>query len=93
MNPEKVHVAGYSSLEAGARYATTEEILVNVTPQETRVAVIEHGVTHELHIERASARGLVGNIYMGRVVRVLPPLNITLAELDRGLEILAEVFA
>ena len=48
MNPEKVHVAGYSSLEAGARYATTEEILVNVTPQETRVAVIEHGVTHEL---------------------------------------------
>ena len=45
-----------------SRYATTEEILVNVTPQETRVAVMEHGVTHELHIERASARGFVGNI-------------------------------
>jgi len=75
MQPEKVHVAGYSSVEAGARYSTTEEILVNVTPQETRVAVIEHGVTHELHIERASARGLVGNIYMGRVIRVLPGMQ------------------
>ncbi|MGZ5140560.1 MAG: ribonuclease E/G, partial [Burkholderiales bacterium] len=53
----------------------TEEILINVTPQETRVAVIEHGVTHELHIERTSARGLVGNIYMGRVIRVLPGMQ------------------
>ncbi|MEK6592798.1 MAG: ribonuclease G [Pseudomonadota bacterium] len=53
----------------------TEEILINVTPQETRVAVIEHGVTQELHIERISARGLVGNVYMGRVVRVLPGMQ------------------
>ena len=53
----------------------SEEILINVTPQETRVAVIEHGVTQELHIERTSARGLVGNIYMGRVVRVLPGMQ------------------
>src|SRR3990172_5775109 len=53
----------------------TEEILINVTPQETRVAVIEHGVTQELHIERASARGLVGNIYTGRVIRVLPGMQ------------------
>src|ERR687896_463109 len=75
MHPEKVHVAGYSSLEAGARYSTTEEILINVTPQETRVAVIEHGATHELHIERTTARGLVGNIYMGRVIRVLPGMQ------------------
>jgi ribonuclease G len=75
MQGEKVHIAGYSQVEAGARYSTTEEILVNVTPQETRVAVIEHGVTHELHIERASARGLVGNIYMGRVIRVLPGMQ------------------
>ena len=52
--------------------AVTEEILINVTPQETRVAVIEQGVTQEVHVERTSARGLVGNIYMGRVVRVLP---------------------
>jgi ribonuclease G len=53
----------------------TEEILINVSPQETRVAVIEHGVTQELHIERALARGLVGNIYMGRVIRVLPGMQ------------------
>jgi ribonuclease G len=62
-------------IEPPSRYSVTEEILINVTPQETRVAVIEHGVTHELHIERASARGLVGNIYMGRVIRVLPGMQ------------------
>ena len=62
-------------METVSRYAMAEEILVNVTPQETRVAVIEHGVTHELHMERASARGLVGNIYMGRVIRVLPGMQ------------------
>jgi ribonuclease G len=55
--------------------AVTEEILVNVTPQETRVAVIEQGVTQEVHIERASSRGLVGNIAMGRVIRVLPGMQ------------------
>ena len=53
----------------------SEEILINVTPQETRVAVIENGVTQELHIERTSARGLVGNVYMGKVVRVLPGMQ------------------
>ena len=50
----------------------SHEILINVTPQETRVAMLEQGVVQELHIERASARGLVGNIYLGRVARVLP---------------------
>jgi ribonuclease G len=55
--------------------AVTEEILVNVTPQETRVAVVEQGVTQEVHVERASSRGLVGNIYMGRVSRVLPGMQ------------------
>jgi len=55
--------------------SVTEEILVNVTPQETRVAVIEQGVTQEVHIERASSRGMVGNIYMGRVIRVLPGMQ------------------
>jgi ribonuclease G len=59
----------------------TEEILINVTPQETRVAVIEHGVTQELHIERISARGLVGNVYMGRVVRVLPGMQSAFIEI------------
>jgi ribonuclease G len=55
--------------------AVTEEILVNVTPQETRVAVIEQGVTQEVHVERDAARGLVGNIYLGRVIRVLPGMQ------------------
>ena len=53
----------------------SEEILINVTPQETRVAVIENGVMQELHVERTSARGLVGNVYMGKVVRVLPGMQ------------------
>jgi ribonuclease G len=53
----------------------SEEILINVTPQETRVAVLEYGVTQELHVERASAHGLVGNVYMGRVIRVLPGMQ------------------
>jgi ribonuclease G len=52
-----------------------EEILINVTPQETRVAVIQQGIVQEFQIERASARGLVGNICMGRVVRVLPGMQ------------------
>src|SRR5918999_1686797 len=75
MHGDKIEPATYAHVEAGARYSMTEEILINVTPQETRVAVIEHGVTHELHIERTSARGLVGNIYMGRVIRVLPGMQ------------------
>jgi len=53
----------------------SEDILVNVTSQETRVALMQHGVVQELHVERSSALGLVGNIYMGRVVRVLPGMQ------------------
>ena len=49
----------------------SEDILINVTPQETRVAVMAAGVPQELHIERAHNRGLVGNICVGRVARVL----------------------
>ena len=48
-----------------------EQILVNITPQETRVAMLEDGIVQELHIERAASRGLVGNIYLGKVRRVL----------------------
>ncbi|MCX8099191.1 MAG: ribonuclease G [Casimicrobiaceae bacterium] len=64
----------------------SEEILINVTPQETRVATLEHGVIEELHIERASNRGLVGNIYLGRVARVLPGMQSAFIEigLDRA---------
>ncbi|MBA3505644.1 MAG: ribonuclease G [Betaproteobacteria bacterium] len=62
----------------------THEILINVTPQETRVAMLEQGVVQELHIERASARGLVGNICLGRVARVLPGMQSAFIEI--GLE-------
>ena len=46
-----------------------EEILINVTPQETRVAVMQQGVAQELHVERSASRGIVGNIYVGEVSR------------------------
>ena len=62
----------------------SEEILINVTPQETRVAVAGSGVVQELLIERAESRGLVGNIYMGRVARVLPGMQSAFIEI--GLE-------
>jgi ribonuclease G len=62
----------------------SHEILINVTPQETRVAMLEQGVVQELHVERQSARGLVGNIYLGRVARVLPGMQSAFVEI--GLE-------
>src|SRR4051812_33624297 len=62
----------------------SEDILINVTPQETRVAVTAAGVVQELLVERAASRGLVGNIYMGRVARVLPGMQS--AFVDIGLE-------
>ena len=60
------------------------ELLVNVTPRETRVAVIENGMLQETFIERANRRGLVGNIYKGCVCRVLPGMQA--AFVDIGLE-------
>ncbi len=60
------------------------EILVNVGPGETRGAVLENGVLQEIFIERASRRGLVGNIYKGRVSRVLPGMQAAFVEV--GLE-------
>jgi len=62
----------------------TEEILINFTPQETRVAVMQQGVVQELHIERTASRGLVGNVYLGRIVRILPGMQS--AFVDVGLE-------
>ena len=53
----------------------SEQILVNITPQETRVAILEDGVVQELHIERSAVLGLVGNIYLGQVKRVLPGMQ------------------
>jgi len=62
----------------------SEEILINVTPQETRVAVVENGVLQEVHIERARSRGLVGNIYKGKITRILPGMQA--AFVDVGLD-------
>ncbi|MBB5192474.1 ribonuclease G [Silvimonas terrae] len=61
-----------------------EQILVNITPQETRVATVEDGVVQDIHIERSSQRGLVGNIYLGVVKRVLPGMQSAFIEI--GLE-------
>ncbi|MDO9218872.1 MAG: ribonuclease G [Lacisediminimonas sp.] len=62
----------------------TEDILINVTPQETRVALILQGAVQELHVERTASRGRAGNVYLGRVVRVLPGMQS--AFIDIGLE-------
>mgnify|MGYP000420426344 CR=1 FL=1 len=62
----------------------SEEILINVTPQETRVALVENGMLQEVYIERERRRGLVGNICKGRVSRVLPGMEA--AFVDVGLE-------
>ena len=61
-----------------------QDILINWSPQETRVAVVEHGAVQELHVERTLERGLVGNIYLGKVARVLPGMQS--AFIDIGLE-------
>ena len=62
----------------------SEEILINVTPPETRVAVVENGVVQEIIIERLERCGLVGNIYKGRICRVLPGMQAAFVEI--GLE-------
>ncbi len=62
----------------------TEEILINITPQETRVATVENGVLTEMCIERRAKTTMVGNIYMGKVVRVLPGMDA--AFVDIGLD-------
>lgn len=62
----------------------SEEILINVTPSETRVAVVENGVAQELYIERSSRRGWVGSVYKGQVNRILPGMQA--AFVDIGLE-------
>jgi len=58
-----------------------QEILINVTPQETRVAVMEQGIAQELHIERSSSLGIVGNVYRGKVCRVLPGMQSAFVEI------------
>jgi ribonuclease G len=65
-------------------YAVSEEILINVTPRETRVGVVENGMLQEVHVERTSKRGYVGNVYKGRVQRVMPGMQAVFVEI--GLE-------
>jgi ribonuclease G len=60
------------------------EILVNVSPREVRAALVENGVLQEIFLERANRRGLISNIYKGRVSRVLPGMQA--AFIDIGLE-------
>ena len=69
----------------------SEEILMNITPMESRVALVENGVLQEIYIERACSRGIVGNIYKGKVVRVLPGMQA--AFVDIGLERAAFIHA
>ena len=66
------------------RERVTTEILINVAPRETRAALVENGVLQELYIERQSRRGIVSNLYKGRVQRVLPGMQA--AFVDIGLE-------
>jgi ribonuclease G len=61
-----------------------EEILINVTPREVRAALLENGVLQEVTVERAARRGLISNIYKGKVSRVLPGMQA--AFVDIGLE-------
>ena len=59
----------------------TEEILINFTPMETRVAVVENGVVQEVYLEREANRGRVGGIFKGKVVRVLPGMQAAFVEI------------
>jgi ribonuclease G len=61
-----------------------QEILINVARWETRAALLENGVLQEVYIERASRRGLVSNVYKGKVSRVLPGMQAAFIEI--GLE-------
>ncbi len=61
-----------------------QDILINWSPHETRVAVVEGGALQEIHLERTLARGIVSNVYLGRVARVLPGMQS--AFIDIGLE-------
>ncbi|ARU29581.1 ribonuclease G [Cellvibrio sp. PSBB006] len=62
----------------------SEEILINVSPVETRVALVENGVVQELYIERSHGKGYVGNIYKGKVVRVLPGMQAAFVDIGLG---------
>src|SRR5437879_13792215 len=72
------------SSSSGCTLRVQEDILINVTPSETRVAITGAGVVQEMLVERTASGGLVGNICMGRVARVLPGMQSAFIEI--GLE-------
>src|SRR5512143_2045624 len=59
-------------------------LVINAAGAETRVALVENGTIHEYYLERKREKGIVGNIYKGKVVRVLPGMQA--AFVDIGLE-------
>ena len=59
----------------------SDELLINVTPMECRVALVENGTVNELFVERNAKRGLVGNIYKAKVVRVLPGMQAAFVDI------------
>ena len=61
-----------------------EELLINISPTESRVAVLEDGVLNEIFIERHSKLGSVGNIYLGTVVRVLPGMQAAFIDIGQS---------
>jgi ribonuclease G len=62
----------------------SNDLIINARPHETRVALVENGLVAELHIERKTGQELMGNIYRGRVARVLPGMQA--AFVDIGLD-------
>jgi ribonuclease G len=62
----------------------TRDIIVSTTPRETRVALLEDGSVSEIFIEREKGRGIAGNIYKGRVNRVLPGMQSAFVDLGSG---------
>ena len=62
----------------------SDELLINVTPMECRVALVENGTVNELFVERLAKRGLVGNIYKAKVVRVLPGMQAAFVDIGQS---------
>jgi ribonuclease G len=58
-----------------------EEILVNMTPREVRVALLDNGMLQEVHIERSLQHGIIGNIYKGRINRLLPGIQAAFVDI------------
>ena len=62
----------------------SEELLINISPMESRVAVLDNGILGEIYIERHNKLGLVGNIYLGTVVRVLPGMQAAFVDIGQS---------